>query len=738
MTKISIIMPVYNGEAQLSKTIEAIRSQTLSEFEVILVDDGSSDRSCEIIREVMVADTRFTLLQQSHSGAGAARNLGLSAAKGEYVIFSDCDDWYLPHGLEALYQAATHNVADIAACNFSGIDARGNAHLQLGIQAGLLPAKRPVFCWRDCPNDILRVAGPMVWNKLYRREFLLEKGLEFDQLFSCNDLTFVALSLAQAERITCTPEHLIRYPFPRLSNPRNPGDVAAALKSVMGQLEELSYKDTIQNAILRFGIDHFINALKKYVTDFSAPESEKLYRDAHEVFNREAYFRMDPLMLGNGNLYREFCTVQKHSYETMRSLTARRIIVSLTSYPKRIGTISQVLDSVFAQRRKADKVILWLAEEQFPGKEAELPEELTRLVKEGRLTIGWCEDLKPHKKYFYAFREYPEDLVITVDDDLLYSSNTISALYASYLLYPEAVSAVRTHMMVFSDETHPVPYGHWIHETDICIHTPSMQLVATGGAGALYPPHLLRKEFLDPDAIRENCLWADDLWLKAMQLMSDVPVVLARPFEQLHYLPGSQDDALFSINIRQGQNDVQLENIIRWTDAKFGPGAFLKKITGAEFLNMEEVSRLAERERRIIRNHMVRARNDLMDTRAGLEQSQADNARLEKALKHAEDRLERTESHLAQTQQRLEKNIVCLNETEQKLRKSEESKPVGRQLKALGDALAAQRKDTFSPGLALKYLIYCFAWIPEKILEFMMCCLRNGFKYTFRKLFKGG
>lgn len=725
MTKISIIMPVFNGEAHLSRTIEAIRSQTLSDFEVIFVDDGSADRSCEMIQSVLDEDARFTLLHQPHAGAGAARNLGLSAAKGEYLIFSDSDDCYEPNGLEALYETAVRHDADVVACNFAGMDSRGKSYPQFGIRKDLLPENSQVFCGSDCPRDLLRVTGTMVWNKLFRRAFLLEHGIRFDELLTCNDLTFTALGLARAERIACAPEHLIRYPFPRLNNPRNPGDVADALKSALDQLEAIPQKEDILNAILRFEIDNYVYALKNHVTDFSAPEAEKLYRSAHETFARAEFSGIDPLMLANGMLYREFLTVQKHSYEAMCALRSRRIIVSLTSYPKRIGTIFQVLESVYAQTKKADEVVLWLSDTQFPGKEADLPEDLNQLIQEGRLRVGWCEDLKPHKKYFPAFREYPDDLIITVDDDLLYSPNTIASLYASYLLYPEAVSAVRTHMMVFADETHLVPYGQWIHETDICIHTPSMQLLATGGAGALYPPHLIQDVFLDPDAIRENCLWADDLWLKAMQVMSDVPVVLARTFEPLRYLPGSQDDALFAVNIRQGQNDVQLDNIIRWIDEKFGPGAFLKKITNAEFFDIEEVSRLAERERRIIRNNLIRGQNEMAAIRADLKQAQDEKAGLEKQLRLAD------ENHKKQLAQ--ERKLA-----QQKLRQSEESKPVGRQLKALGNALALQKQKGFTPALALKYVVYYLAWVPEKILAFMMSYLHDGLKHTLKKLFKRG
>ena len=735
--QISVIMPVFNGEKQLPETLEALKAQTLADFEVLFVDDGSTDGTSAYLQTAAAQDPRIRLLQQPHRGAGAARNLALTAAKGVYVLFSDCDDLYQPEALEMLCAQAQEQQADVVVCNYAGIDARGSLHLQTGIQTGSLTPGCTCFRYADCPGEILRLAGTMVWNKLYRREFLTENNLRFDETFTCNDLAFSAVSMARAERITFRKEHLIHYRFPRLGAKKAVADAHTAVASALTQLQSLPHREQLQTAIVRFGIEHYIHSLKNYVTDFASSDAKQLYRSAYAFFHEQPCLDLDPLSLHNGNLYREFCTVQKHDYEAMVRLTSKKIIVSLTSYPKRIGTICQVLESILAQKKKADLVLLWLAQEQFPGKETDLPEALVRLAREGKVTIRWCDDLKPHKKYFYAFREYPDDLVITFDDDLLYTPNTISALYASYLLYPEAVSTVRAHLMVFDGQNQPVPYGRWIHETDICIHTPSMQLLATGGAGALYQPRLFRPEFLDEKTICDVCLHADDLWLKAMELLSDVPVVLARSFEQLHYLPDTQEDALFTINIRQGHNDVQLENILRWTDARFGAGTFLRKITGSEaFIDLVELSALAERERRVLRSHLVQTQNTLADTQTSLKQSQLDNKQLTKNLNVTQERLNYSQTTLANTQRWLDQNVTWLNQTRQKLRECEESKPINRQLKALGDGLSAQKaREGMSADLATKYLIYYLAWIPEKLLGGMMLLIQQGLKYTLKHFF---
>lgn len=769
---ISIIMPVYNMEKFLPETLLSIQAQTFENFEVICVDDGSIDHSAEILKRISQQDERFVYLYQNNAGAGAARNYGFSNAKGKYAIFLDSDDLFSPLLLEKLYDAITTNEADIAACNFSKFNYNGTETQHEGVHTRWIPNGLTVFSYRDTPDYIMRVINPTPWNKLYRSEFIREKGLKYEEISSTNDITFAAVSVAAAERVTYIKDSLVRYRVGHsgtisATKTKNLNNVAIAIDSAVRQASMLPHCELIRNSILSFVVDNYIVALSRYIKDFSAPEAAEFYQRVHNIFNHEAFDNVDPRVLHNPKQYREFCTVRKHDYETMKRLVSRRLIVSLTTYPRRIGSLHQVLESIYAQTRKADEVILWLAEEQFHGKEADLPEPLLQLVSEHRLTIRWCDDLKPHKKYFYALQEYFNDLVVTIDDDLLYSKDMLSSLYASYLLYPDAVSTVRAHLIVLNEHNEILPYDHWIQETDACIYEPSMQLMATGGAGVLHPPGLFRKEFFDKTAIVDNCLWADDLWLKAMQLVSDVPVVVARPFEPLQYLPDSQEEALHIINVRQHQNDVQLENIRKWLDDTFEPGILIDKLTvpgiGTSILGTDAVAQHLDRERKANRTKLKQTENKLSQTENRLKQSATRLSQTENKWRQSESKLNQTEKKLRQTEDKLRQSESKLNQTaakltgtekklkqkenklrqvneklkqsENRLSKAEKSKPIGRQLKALGKHLRKQRDIRgFSVSLALKFLIYYLAWIPEKLLAAMMYCLKHGFKNTLKRI----
>jgi len=106
--KISVVIPVYNKAAAIQTTLESVTSQKLSvPFEIVVVDDGSRDQSGEIIRDLAQTDARIRYFFQENTGVSAARNYGVKQARGEWVVFLDADDLFLPGGLQELYQATT-------------------------------------------------------------------------------------------------------------------------------------------------------------------------------------------------------------------------------------------------------------------------------------------------------------------------------------------------------------------------------------------------------------------------------------------------------------------------------------------------------------------------------------------------------------------------------------------------------------------------------------------------------
>lgn len=245
----------------------------------------------------------------------------------------------------------------------------------------------------------------------------------------------------------------------------------------------------------------------------------------------------------------------------------KKIIVSLTSYPKRFDNLHLVIKSIMRQSMKPDKIILYLGDD---SDEVNLPPKLRKLEKKGLTIVRYPENLKCHKKYFYAMQEYPQDIVITVDDDLLYEKHLIRLLIESYRKYPEAISAKRVHRMTKDVNGKILKYNEWEFECT-SIKEPSMELFATGCGGILYPPHCMGELTFDKKLFSEKCMNADDVWLKFMQILNRTPVVyVAGRYNLPMLVKGSQKENLNSSNVAENMNDVYIKNLEEHLDVWLG------------------------------------------------------------------------------------------------------------------------------------------------------------------------
>ena len=211
--KISVVMPIYNAFDYLKPAIDGVLNQTLSDIELICVDDGSTDNSLSILKEYQQADERVRIVTENNAGPSIARNKGLARARGKYVIFLDADDFYDYTLLEKLYNLAEEHTLDIAICKFDIYNNR-KSKFEGNIRSdhGEIFADGVVASKNDYPDTILSCTTGYVWNKLFKREFLVEKELVFDpDLRVFEDTYFVVTALSLAERIAKCPERLIHH-----------------------------------------------------------------------------------------------------------------------------------------------------------------------------------------------------------------------------------------------------------------------------------------------------------------------------------------------------------------------------------------------------------------------------------------------------------------------------------------------------------------------------------------------
>ena len=211
--KVSVVMPIYNAYSYLRAALDSVVSQTLTDIEIICVDDGSTDNSLELLKEYQQTDERVRIIPENNAGPSAARNKGFARARGKYVLFLDADDFYEPTLIEKLYNLAERDELDIALCKFDIYNNR-KSRFEDNIRSdhGEIYEEGKVVSKSDCPDTILSSTTGYVWNKLFRREFLIEKEIVFDPgLYVFEDTCFVVTALSLASRIGKCFEILIHH-----------------------------------------------------------------------------------------------------------------------------------------------------------------------------------------------------------------------------------------------------------------------------------------------------------------------------------------------------------------------------------------------------------------------------------------------------------------------------------------------------------------------------------------------
>lgn len=229
MAKVSVVMPVYNTSAYISQCIDSLLNQTLTDIEIICVDDGSTDNSVEIINSYMQKDSRVKLVQQKNCYAGVARNNGMKTACGKYIIFLDSDDFFEADMLLEMYEKIEADNADICLCSGKAYNEETGEYSP---RPYYLNAERfgaePPFSPQAVSLTLFNSVNPAPWTKLYKRSFIDEKCLKFQPLKKSNDLFFVYLSLACADVITYVDKPFVNY---RIGN----------AQSLQGQTKLLSF-----------------------------------------------------------------------------------------------------------------------------------------------------------------------------------------------------------------------------------------------------------------------------------------------------------------------------------------------------------------------------------------------------------------------------------------------------------------------------------------------------------------
>lgn len=208
--KISIITSVYNTQDYLARTVQSILAQTFTDFELLLVDDGSPDNSGALCDELAKTDSRIRVFHQPNGGPASASNTGLDNARGDYVGFVDSDDIIEPTMYEKLYNAVQVPGVRLAACSGDCIDEEGRTIQGRVVAIG----EHGVRDAQELLLDAFQTGsfyGPLSWNKLFDIRLFRDKGIHYDETMLFGDDASVLHRVFEGERCNCLPDTLYHY-----------------------------------------------------------------------------------------------------------------------------------------------------------------------------------------------------------------------------------------------------------------------------------------------------------------------------------------------------------------------------------------------------------------------------------------------------------------------------------------------------------------------------------------------
>lgn len=237
--KISVIIPVYNSEKYLEQCLKSVSKQSLKDIEIICVNDASRDNSLNILNEFVKKDKRIKIFSIEHSGTAAARNFGINVSKGEFLLFLDSDDFFEREMCKKIYKEAKTKKLDILAYKFDEYNS-DNEKIKTP------PDKFTIY------NFI----APQAFTRLFSREFIVNNGFCFQDLNSCNDISFNVITLFTAKNISSLNEIFVHYRSKSQTNissqrGKNSINIINALIHTKNKLIELNKYEQYQNSFIK-------------------------------------------------------------------------------------------------------------------------------------------------------------------------------------------------------------------------------------------------------------------------------------------------------------------------------------------------------------------------------------------------------------------------------------------------------------------------------------------------------
>ena len=297
MATVSVIIPVFNAEKYISTCIESLISQSYSDFEIICVDDGSTDNSPRILQQYMSMDPRIKIIEQKNQFAGNARNTGMEVASGKYCMFLDVDDFFEKNMIELQVRQIEKDHADICICDADIYDDQASTFRKSEWLLAKSYIPHVPFNREEIKDHIFFIKTPAAWNMIISAAFIKKYALRFQETKNTNDLYFTYAVLNLAQKITVVVMVLVHYRMGTGSNlqsgnDKSPLDFCRAFLKLKELLIEKGIFDEVKRGYISLYLTNFeyhmftlqsVQSFEVLYDYFKENGRQELELDCHDV-----------------------------------------------------------------------------------------------------------------------------------------------------------------------------------------------------------------------------------------------------------------------------------------------------------------------------------------------------------------------------------------------------------------------------------------------------------------------
>lgn len=314
---VSIIIPFYNSEQYIEQCLLSVQVQTYKDIEVLCVSDGSEDSSDDIVRNFADRDSRFRLLRQPRANAGQARNTGIKHAAGKYLCFLDSDDFLASDMVEKMLNKCRETECDVCFCDADICDNESGRYTYLEnryLKKYYMPNTQPFHPY-EISDFVFQASASVPWGKFFRVDFIKENGIEFQTIPRSNDIFFVNMQIALAQRISYISEVLVHHRVGLTTNLQSghhetPLLYSYVMKGLYRELQDRNIYTIYERSFLHLAVvgnksifdrlltyavlDDYINSCKQMYTELNLFEA--LIRLGNSLIERSNSLKLDMIL----------------------------------------------------------------------------------------------------------------------------------------------------------------------------------------------------------------------------------------------------------------------------------------------------------------------------------------------------------------------------------------------------------------------------------------------------------